>query len=146
MHRADEKAALVYGRSRRSRRQPSTPGRAAVLGACVVSAVLAAGCGTASTVVIPATAGLSMTQAAQRLCDAGVRVRILEHSMRGTTTAVPAPSGTPPRVLATGTTPAAGSAVARRAIVELRVEAPLGTFLAIRLPEGCRAPTGGVTG
>ena len=142
--------------ARRPLRLPAPARVVCALGG-VVAVLFAAACGSAAhtAVVLPATAKLSMSQAAARLCDAGLRVRILETSAlfgRALPTASPQYSASPAlqlpatRVLATGTTPAAGSSVAKGSVVELRVVAPAGTLAAIRLPPGCQAPPAVGTG
>lgn len=111
---------------------------------------LAAGCGSSGTAqtTVPSTANLSMSQAAARLCGAGLRVSVAETSLipnaprlpSHTGTASPAVAAPAIRVVATGTVPAAGTSVPKGAVVVLRVVAPAGTFAAIRLPAGCQAP------
>ncbi len=117
--------------------------------------IAAAGCGSAAhRVAIPATARMPMGQAAERLCAAGLRVRIEETSIRGPASGpgaakyVASPALTSPqvRVIALGTTPPAGTPVAPRSVVVLKAAAPYGTFSVIRLPRGCQASSGPATG
>jgi len=104
----------------------------------VGAALVVAGCGgsAVTSVAVPRVAGLGLSDAATRLCRAGVAVAVNE-TRQGRSGGAPGARAAHGALVVTGTTPPAGTVVATRSVVTLNVTAPIGVFAIIRLPSSC---------
>jgi beta-lactam-binding protein with PASTA domain len=106
--------------------------------ACIGLALLVAACGGTGTasVTVPTVAGLGLSDAAARLCHAGLLVAVNE-TRTARSPAAPGAFGGRTRLRVTGTTPAQGAVVPPRTVVTVNVTAPIGVATIIRLPSSC---------
>ncbi|MFN8111458.1 MAG: PASTA domain-containing protein [Thermoleophilia bacterium] len=122
-------------------RNSSAPLRRAVV-ASLLGLPLVAGCGgggSRTTVTVPRLAGLTVDQAVNRICAAGLHMgRVIEEH-----TDVPvrrmSPRGQVPAVRVVGSSPAAGRVVSGGSAVGVRLRLPRNESIAVLVPTACGA-------